>query len=52
MANYYCVMCSSEFDLSDATFEQLLVNDTFFCRRCWTDIMTNEYDSDYALQLS
>jgi hypothetical protein len=47
-----CVMCSAEFDPSETTFEQRLVDDSSFCKRCWTDIMTMEYDGDYVLQVS
>ncbi len=45
-------MCSSEFDASDTTFEQRLINDTCFCKKCWTDIMNREYEGDYVLQFS
>ena len=47
-----CVMCSSEFDSSDTTFEQRLVDDTSFCIKCWMDIMTSEYDGDYVMRIS
>ncbi|HEX7033251.1 MAG TPA: hypothetical protein VF172_09650 [Nitrososphaera sp.] len=50
MANC-CVMCLYEFDPSDVTFEQRLVEDDSFCRRCWTEIMKGEYDNDLEFSL-
>jgi hypothetical protein len=47
-----CVMCFEEFDLSKITFEQRLVDDSSFCTRCWTDIMSGEYDSDLDFNLA
>jgi len=46
-----CVMCLDEFDPSDVTFEQRLVEDDSFCKRCWTEIMKDEYDSDLEFSL-
>lgn len=52
MAN--CAMCSLEIDALKKTFEQRLVDDESFCVKCWTDIMTGDYDSDvdYNLQVA
>ncbi len=44
-------MCLDEFDPSDVTFEQRLVEDDSFCKRCWTEIMKDEYDSDLEFSL-
>lgn len=46
-----CVMCLDEFDPSDVTFEQRLIEDCSFCKRCWTEIMKDEYDSDFEFGL-
>ena len=50
MAN--CVMCLEEFDSSKITFEQRLVDDVSFCGKCWTEIMSEEYDSDLDFNLA
>jgi len=47
-----CVMCSEEFDPSDVTFEQRLISDDSFCRKCWTDIMDREYDGEFDINLA
>ena len=49
-----CAMCSLELDPLKKTFEQKLVDDESFCVKCWTDIMSSDYDSDidYNLQLA
>lgn len=47
----FCVMCLDEFDPSDITFEQRLVRDDSFCKRCWTEIMKGEYDNDLEFSL-
>jgi hypothetical protein len=44
-------MCLEEFDLSDITFEQRLVQDDSFCKKCWTGIMNEGYDSDLEFNL-
>lgn len=46
-----CVMCLQEFDPSNTTFEQRLVKDESFCKKCWTGIMNEGYDSDLEFNL-
>lgn len=41
-----CVMCAASFDLENRIFEQRLVNDTDFCPRCFSEILTASYDDD------
>jgi hypothetical protein len=39
-----CVNCSSTIDSGALSFEQKLIDDEDFCRRCWDDIMNGSYD--------
>jgi hypothetical protein len=41
-----CVICGLDFEPSERTFEQRLIEDTDFCRKCFAGIMTAEYESD------
>lgn len=37
-----CVACFSPIDLESLSFEQRLINDEHFCRRCFDEIMRDE----------
>lgn len=39
-----CVNCSNSIDQLSLSFEQKLIDDEDFCRRCWDDIMNGSYD--------
>lgn len=39
-----CVNCSNGIDRGLLSFEQKLIDDEDFCRRCWDDIMNSSYD--------
>jgi hypothetical protein len=41
-----CVMCREMYMVEDTVFEQRLIADEDFCRRCWGDIMNSTYDND------
>ncbi|AIF84136.1 hypothetical protein NTE_02080 [Candidatus Nitrososphaera evergladensis SR1] len=36
-----CVMCHDAISPASLSFEQRLVNDKDFCRKCWDEIITN-----------
>ena len=35
-----CLMCRREYNISNITLEQQLINDHDFCQSCWDNIMT------------
>lgn len=41
-----CVTCSQPIDFLSLSFEQRIIDDQDFCRRCFDEIMTGSYDSD------
>jgi hypothetical protein len=45
-------MCQHDFEASDTTFEQRLIDDTSFCSRCFKDIMNDKYDDELTYNLS
>ena len=41
-----CLMCREMYAVEDTVFEQRLIADEEFCRRCWSEIMNSTYDND------
>lgn len=39
---WHCLDCSAPIDPNSLSFEQKLVDDKDFCRRCWARIMMDE----------
>lgn len=39
-----CINCRGPISQFSLSFEQKLVEDEDFCRRCWDDIMNGSYD--------
>jgi hypothetical protein len=40
----HCINCSGAISQISLSFEQKLIQDEDFCRRCWDDIMNGSYD--------
>jgi hypothetical protein len=40
----HCINCSGAISRISLSFEQKLIKDEDFCRRCWDDIMNGSYD--------
>ena len=45
-----CVACRRDLDPKDKTFEQRLIEDMDFCKRCFREIMDSELD-DFEIVL-
>lgn len=47
--NRACVLCNDVINPRRLSFEQLLIDDTDFCRTCWDEIMQGEYPGDVPI---
>jgi len=45
-------MCHKDFELTEITFEQRLIQDTDFCSTCFKDILSDRYNEEFTYDLS
>jgi hypothetical protein len=49
LSNNICLICDAHIHREQQRFEQRLIEDNQFCRRCWDEIMNLEYvDIDFS----